>query len=223
MARIVFDLDGTLIDSARDINALANSVLMGEGAAPITLDQTRQFVGNGAPTFVARMRSARNLPEDSHDRLLSAFLAGYSNAVDQTDVFPGVEDALSALVAAGHRLAICTNKPLEPAQAVLTHTGLARFFETVIGGDSLAEVKPDPAPLIAGFAALGTGPQIYVGDSDVDAETAQRAEVPFLLYAHGYARFPLDALPKAAVFDTFADFPALVDKILAHTAQPVSQ
>lgn len=219
MARIVFDLDGTLIDSARDIHALANRVLAEAGADPITLDQTRTFVGNGAPTFVARMRAAQGLPEAAYDTLLTRFLTGYPDAIGHTVIFPGVTEALSTLIDAGHVLGICTNKPLAPAQAVIAHLDLARYFRTVIGGDSLAQVKPDPAPLMAAFDALGTGPQIYVGDSDVDAETAHRAGIPFLLYAHGYARTDLNDLPKAALFDDFTDLPGLVDQLLAPTPQ----
>ncbi|MEO0653376.1 MAG: phosphoglycolate phosphatase [Pseudomonadota bacterium] len=221
MARIVFDLDGTLIDSAADIHALANIVLAEEGAAPLTLAQTRTFVGNGAPMFVTRMRAARGLPESDHDRLLARFVAGYSSAVDLTEVFAGVEDALATLRAGGHRLGICTNKPLAPAQAVLDHTGLAQYFDAVIGGDSLPTVKPDPAPLDAAFAALGTGPKVFVGDSDVDADAAVQAQVPFLLFAHGYARKPLAELPCDATFDSFDALPALITKVIA-AAQPES-
>ncbi|MEL6642688.1 MAG: phosphoglycolate phosphatase [Pseudomonadota bacterium] len=214
MARIVFDLDGTLIDSARDIHALANRVLATVDAPPITLAQTRQFVGNGAPTFVERMCRASGVgPEDGH-QVLSLFLDGYSGAVDLTEVYPNVPAVLDQLLAHGHSLGICTNKPLAPARAVLDHVGLLPYFTVVIGGDSLPTVKPDPAPLVKAFADLGAGPTIFVGDSDVDAETAKRAGVPFLLFAEGYSRTKLDDLPSAAVFDDFNDLPRLIQTCL---------
>jgi len=209
-ARIVFDLDGTLIDSAPDIHAIANLVLAQEGAAPITLQDTRRFVGNGAAVFVARMRAARGLPDAAQTRLLSGFLTLYNKAVDRTHPYPGVALALQTLRKSGHRLGICTNKPLQPARSVLSHLGLSEFFEVVIGGDSLIVRKPDPAPLEAAFEVLGVGPRIYVGDSEVDAETAARVAVPFFLFTKGYRKTPVDKLPHSAAFDEFDALPGLV-------------
>ncbi|MFV1876784.1 phosphoglycolate phosphatase [Nioella sp.] len=213
-ARIVFDLDGTLIDSAPDIHAIANEVLALEGCAAITLEETRRFVGNGAAVFVARMRGARGLPDAAQERMHDAFVARYDRAVGRTHPYPGVAEALSDLQAAGHRLGICTNKPIKPALAVLAHLGLDRFFGTVIGGDSLIVKKPDPAPLEAAFEALGQGPMIYVGDSEVDAETAERLGVPFLLFTEGYRKTPVNKLPHAAAFDDFKHLGGLVDNLL---------
>ncbi|MBF9036198.1 phosphoglycolate phosphatase [Rhodobacterales bacterium HKCCE2091] len=214
MARIVFDLDGTLIDSAPDIRVVANAVLAAEGAAPISLDETRAFVGNGSAVFVTRMSRARDLPEAVHARLLDAFLSRYDSAVDLTRPYPGVVAALEHLARRGHILGVCTNKPIAPCRAVLTHLGLDRFFAAVLGGDSLPVRKPDPTPLDAVFDALGTGPMLYVGDSEVDAETAVRADVPFLLFTEGYRKSPPDRIPHAAAFDRFDDLPALVERQL---------
>lgn len=219
MARIVFDLDGTLIDSARDIHALANRVLATVNSPPITLAQTRQFVGNGAPTFVDRMCRASGVGQGEAQLLLDRFVSGYSDAVDLTEVFPHVAATLETLGSSGHALGICTNKPFAPARAVLDHVNLARYFETVVGGDTLPVVKPDPAPLQRAFDGLGNGPKIFVGDSDVDAETAERAGVPFLLFTRGYARASVDDLPAAAVFADFRELPDLVGACL-HAADP---
>ena len=210
MARIVFDLDGTLIDSAPDIHAIANAVLAAQGAAPITPEQTRGFIGEGAAVFVARMREARGIPDSEHDRLLAAFIARYDDAVSLTRPYRGVSEALETLLRGGHVLGICTNKPIGPARKVLAHFGLDRFFATVWGGDSLPRRKPDPAPLRAAFDALPEGREIYVGDSEVDAETDRRAGVDFVLFTEGYRKTPVAELPHRAAFSSFEALPGLI-------------
>ncbi len=214
MARIVFDLDGTLIDSLPDIHAIANAVLAEEGAKPLSLAEARGFVGNGAAVFVARMRGARGLAEADQDRLHSAFVSRYDRAVGRTHPYPGAMAALEHLADAGHRLGLCTNKPIAPTRSVLGHLALDWFFDHVLGGDSLPVKKPDPTPLQAVFSALGEGPMIYVGDSEVDAETADRAGVPFLLFTEGYRKTPVADLPHAAAFDEFDALPGIVAALL---------
>jgi len=213
--RVVFDLDGTLIDSAPDIHALANRVLADWGAAPITAAQARDFIGNGAGVFVARMRAARGIGDDQQAAMLTAFMGGYHGAVGLTRPYPGVAAALDALGAAGHALGVCTNKPAEPARAVLAHVGLLDRFGVVVGGDSLAVTKPDPAPLHAALEALPPGASVFVGDSEVDAATAQAAGVPFLLFTEGYRKAPVDELPLAAAFAHWDELPGLVAQFLA--------
>lgn len=214
MARIVFDLDGTLIDSAPDIHGIANAILAEAGKDPITLSQARDFIGNGASVFVAKMRKARGLPDSSHEALLAKFISRYDDAVELTKPYPGVEAALQALVEAGHVLGVCTNKPIRPCKLVLTHLGLDRYLQTFWGGDSLPVHKPDPAPLHAAFADLPDGAELYVGDSGVDAETARRAFVPFLLFTEGYRKEPVAVLPHTAAFSDFSQLPKLVDQLL---------
>lgn len=211
MARIVFDLDGTLVDSAPDLQGIANELLAREGRSAVTLAETRTFIGAGVPAFVARMRAARDLPDTAQHRLVAAFLDRYADAVHLTEPFPGAVAALDALAAEGHALGICTNKPVAPCRALLAHLGLADRFAAVLGGDSLATRKPDPAPLLAAFAGLpGAEPRIYVGDSEVDAETGARADVPFLLFAGGYRDTALTELPHAAAFTKWDDLPGLI-------------
>lgn len=218
MARIVFDLDGTLIDSAPDIHGIANALLAAEGKEPITLDQARDFIGNGASVFVSKMRAARDIMDEQHDRLLEQFIARYDDAVTLTKPYPNVETTLKALIADGHSLGICTNKPIRPTISVLAHLGLDKYFQTFWGGDSLPVHKPDPAPLNAAFDALQDGVDLYVGDSDVDAETAQRAMVPFFLYTEGYRKLPVSEMPHTEAFSDFADLPALIARVLAEAA-----
>ncbi|MEQ6249977.1 phosphoglycolate phosphatase [Sulfitobacter sp. HNIBRBA3233] len=211
MARIVFDLDGTLIDSAPDIHALMNEVLAALGGGEITLAQTREFIGNGVDVFVRRTRTALGLPDAFHAAMVAQFRAGYDDAVSLTTIYPGVVEGLEVLHGAGHRLAICTNKPEAPCRAVLAHLDLARFFDVVIGGDTLAQSKPDPAPLRAALEALGEGPAIFVGDSEVDAATAKAAETPFALFTEGYRKSPVEEIRSDASFDDFARLPDIVN------------
>lgn len=209
MTPVVFDLDGTVIDSAPDIHAGANGLLADEGHAPLTIAEARSFIGNGAAVFVARMRAARGIPDSEQPRLHAEFVRRYDDFVSLTHPYPGAVAALHRLKSRGHLLGICTNKPYRPTLAVLRHLGLEHLFAIIYGGDSLPVHKPDPAPLHAAFAALG-GPGLFVGDSEVDAETAQRAGLPLLLYSGGYRKAPADSLGATAVFDDFAALPDLV-------------
>ncbi len=218
MARIVFDLDGTLIDSAPDIQGVANALMSEEGFEPLTLAQTRDFIGNGVSVFVEKMRRVRGIHETEHERLLADFVARYHSATKLTEVYPGVAHALQSLNVAGHSLGVCTNKPMTATGAVLAHLSLDAYFKTIIGGDSLPVSKPDPAPLHAAFDALGEGPEIYVGDSDVDAETAMRANVPFLLFTEGYRKVPVAELHHTDAFTHFDKLPDLVSHLLADTS-----
>lgn len=212
--RIVFDLDGTLIDSAPDIHGAANKVLAAHGYPQITLAQSRGYVGHGAGIFIERMRAGLGIADAEHEGLLAAFLDLYESAVHLTLPYPGVESALETFAAEGQMMGICTNKPIRPTQAVLRHLDLQRHFSVVFGGDSLSVRKPDPRPLTAALEGLGQGPAIFVGDSEVDAETAERAGVPFLLYTPGYRHTPVEEVPHTAAFDDFTSLPGLVAQIV---------
>lgn len=215
MAQIVFDLDGTLIDSAPDLQAVANKVLADEGKHPVSLAQVSAFLGCGTPTFVQRMCEASGIPQSEQERLLASFRALYDGAVHRTKPYPGVRDALHQLASDGHKLGICTNKPMSPCLSVLRHLQLDPHFDSILGGDSLPVHKPDPAPLFATFDALGDGDRIYVGDSEVDAETARRAGVPFLLYTEGYRKQAIEDMPHTATFAHFDELPGLITQTLA--------
>ena len=213
-AQLVFDLDGTLIDSAPDIHAAVARMLAGEGLPPLDLATVTSFIGNGLPKLVERVILHSGLDMRTHPRLTRATLEQYNAApAALTRPYPGVVAVLTALQEAGHPMALCTNKPEAPARAVLRDLGLAPFFPVVIGGDSLPVTKPDPAPLHACIAALGGGPTIYIGDSEVDAATAQAARVPFALFTEGYRKTPVADLPHAVRFAEFHALPAALAQI----------
>ncbi len=214
--RIIFDLDGTLIDSAPDIHAAGNAVLAAEGLPPVSESQSRSFIGNGARVFVERLEHAGSGTNDPArtTRMHRHFLERYETEHALTRLYPGVDSALEALRGAGWHMAICTNKPCAPAHAVLAHFGLSSFFEAVIGGDSLPVIKPDPAPLRAAIDALGGGAVVYVGDSEVDAATAVAARVPFALFTNGYRKTPVAQITHQRAFDDFQDLPAIARALL---------
>ena len=209
MRAAIFDLDGTLVHSAPDIQAAANTVLVAEGLAPLSLAEATAFIGAGAGVFVDRMAAARlPAPDPARTRaMLAAFIDLYEGAVGLTRPYPGAVAALEALVRDGWALGLVTNKPEAPARALLGHLDLMRFFPVIVGGDSLARRKPDPLPLRHAIAVLGARETVYVGDSETDAAAAQAAGVPFALFTEGYRQTPLRALPHDFAFADFTELP----------------
>ncbi len=214
---IVFDLDGTLIHSAPDIHAAANAILAEHGKGPLDLATVTGFIGKGVPWLVKCLVRETGLDPALEPALVEEFERRYDSAVHLTRPYEGVPEALAALRAAGHSLAVCTNKPVSPARSVLAHLDLAGFFDHVQGGDMLSVRKPDPAPLLATLEALGVSRRaaIYVGDSETDAETARRAGLPFLIYSEGYRKTPISALPHDIAFSDWHELPALVARLVA--------
>lgn len=209
---IVFDLDGTLIDSAPDLHAALNKVLTEEAAEPVSLTETIGFIGHGIPNLVRTALAFRGLDPSRLEPMTASMFRHYlASPSALTQIYPGVLAALTQLKESGYPLGLCTNKALAPTLEILTSLKLNGFFDVVIGGDSLPQKKPHPAPLQAAFAQLGA-PLLYVGDSEVDAETAKAAEIPFALYTQGYRKTPVDELPQRIAFD---HFDALLPEIAA--------
>lgn len=209
---IVFDLDGTLIDSAPDIQCVASAVLGQLGKEDLTLDETRSFIGEGSAVFVSRMMAARGIEEtaQSHAEIHRAFLAQYEFSVDKAVFYPGVLDALTALKAARHKLGLCTNKPELPTRAVLRYMRMESIFDAVVAGGMIDSRKPEPDMLFKTIEDLGGGPTLYVGDSEIDAETAKRASVLFALYSGGYRKTPVSEIYQNWIFDDFDALQAIV-------------
>ncbi|MGB2357890.1 MAG: HAD hydrolase-like protein, partial [Paracoccaceae bacterium] len=148
MRAVVFDLDGTLIDSAPDIHAAVNKMLTAEGYDTLDLPTVTSFIGNGLPKLVERVMKTLGLPMEMHADLCTKVMVHYTDPSDfLKQPYPGVLGALKCLKAQGTALAICTNKPFDAAQADLDFLGMADFFDAMVGGDTLPVKKPDPAPL----------------------------------------------------------------------------
>ena len=190
---IIFDLDGTLVDSAPDLAAACNTMLARLDLPPIALETATGFVGNGVETLVrsvlAHCEAATQGP--TFDTALSAFLDSYSaDLTTRTRPYPGVMAMLDQLAAADLKLAVCTNKPEAPAKEICAAFDLARFFPVIVGGDTLAVKKPDPAPLRHTISVLKAdlASTLYVGDTEVDYVTAKAAGVAFAFFEGGYQR-----------------------------------
>ena len=210
---IVFDLDGTLIDSAADLAAAVNAMLADYGCAPLPVPEVRRMIGDGVAMLVARALAASHCERADPAEAARIFMRHYeADATSLTTAFPGVAAALQTLRAAGIPLAVCTNKPARVAAGILGSLGLAKYFARVIGGDSLPFRKPDPRALLALVVAFAAGPDstLLVGDSEVDAATAHAAGVPFVLMKHGYRRGPAEEIRCIAALENFAELPSLV-------------
>ncbi|MDR9394175.1 MAG: phosphoglycolate phosphatase [Roseovarius sp.] len=209
MPAVVFDLDGTLIDSLPGIAGAANDTLAEFGKAPLSQATLGTFVGHGAEVFVDRLFAATDLRAPRAD-VLRAFYGHYERAGATTTLFPGVRDMLETLWACDVPVGLCTNKPSGPLDAVLDALALRGFFDAIVAGDSLPRRKPDPAPLHHAFRSLDAAPGVFVGDSDVDAETALRAGAPLVLFTEGIRHKPTSDLPHSVAFDDFAALPEIL-------------
>ena len=211
---IIFDLDGTLINSLGDIHVALNKVLRMRGAAPLDLTTVRGFIGMGSKNLVMRALTAQNLPNDAAslaaglNDLLDIYSAG---AAELTHVFEGARDALIHLCEQNIRLGICTNKPLRPTKIVLDRFGLSDFFHHITCGDQLSSRKPNPEMLYHVMAALGTDSCLFVGDSEVDRHTAAAAHQPFALFTKGYRKTSIEVLAPEYYFEDFAHLPAIAE------------
>ena len=141
-------------------------------------------------------------------------------AVDKAVFYPGVENLLESLRSGGFRLGLCTNKPAGPTAAVLQHMGLAEVFGAVVAGGMVANRKPAPDMLEETIRRLGGGATLYVGDSEIDAETAERAGVPFALFSGGYHKRPVAEIHHDWLFDSFAELPGIIDAQVRATITP---
>jgi len=210
---VVFDLDGTLVDSAADLQAAANRLMRKKGLPELSLATITCFVGDGIIRLVERcFLHNGGLPQDLENEV-ARFKAYYADENHRrTRFMPGAEAALRRLAAGGLALGLCTNKDAEPARAILRRLHAESLFRAVVGGDSGLAKKPAAAPLLACVERCGAlpGEAVYVGDSGIDAATARAAGVPFLLYTEGYRSGPCGALPQNGAFSNFAKLPALV-------------
>ena len=220
---VIFDLDGTLIDSAPDLTAAMNVVLQSEGHAPLAPENVRHLVGHGARALLTRGFAASGVDTVSEAEMqlyIGMFIDYYKDHIaDQSRPFAGCEETLQQLQAEGARLAVCTNKREELTYPLLDAFDLTSYFGSIICRDTLPVYKPDPAPVRACIERTNSSFGIMVGDTTTDLEAALRAEIPCLIAEFGYGTFSEEDMKKARPFSAFAEIPGLVQKILGETDQ----
>lgn len=191
---IAFDLDGTLIDSARDIAASVSEMVESYGAPPLALSDVVTMVGDGAPMLVRRALRHANVTTTAEEALARYMKIYDRRLMDHTTPYDGVIESLALAVRRGP-LAVLTNKPLGPSIGILEALGLRGFFTRIIGGDSDYGRKPDPAGLLS-LQALAPGePLVMVGDSPADWQSAAAAQVPFVFARYGFGAIKFGSQP----------------------------
>jgi phosphoglycolate phosphatase len=209
MRAVIFDLDGTLIDSAPDIAAVLNRVLMADGLEPLAGDEVRAMIGDGAKVLLERAFAARGAVAGAPH--LAAFIADYAaNPVVETVPYAGIVQALALLAEAGYALGVCTNKPIGPTRRILDVLGLSPFFGAVVGGDSTPYRKPDPRHLAAALDELAAREAVMIGDHENDILAATGLGLPSIFVSWGYGRAEA---PYTA--DTPMELPGLIGEIRA--------
>ncbi len=213
---VVFDLDGTLVDTLPDIAAAANRVLAAEGRRALSREEVCRLIGSGGRVLMANAFRATGEPvsEARIDAAFAAYIAAHeADPVVGSAPFPGVHAALEALVERGTRLAVCTNKPGRLAGIVLDTFELTKFFAGVVAGDTLPTRKPSPEPLVEAVARAGGAGRkaAMVGDSPIDAEAARAAAIPFVAVSFGYSPVPATQLGADAVIDGFDALAGAID------------
>jgi phosphoglycolate phosphatase len=213
MPSLIFDLDGTLVDTAPDLLGATNAVLRSQGRKTVDPASLRHMVGFGARSLIEQAMAATGAPVESSvlPALVDIFLDHYrAHIADGSVVFPGVEETLEGLAAGGRKLGVLTNKPQEMADLLLRALKLDRFFPVVYGAGRMSYVKPDARIFHDVVRELGGEPGVMIGDSITDVATARAAKAPVILVSYGYTPEPAHTLGGDAVTDDFAQIPALV-------------
>ena len=213
-ATIVFDLDGTLVDTAPDLTNALNDVLTRRGHAAVPAETIRACVGHGARVMIEEALR-RASAQDDVDRMLAEFLVHYeANIAAESRPFPGAVAALDSLAAQGATLAVCTNKREHLSRRLFQE--LQIDFAAIAGRDTFAVSKPDPGHLTGAIALAGGDPSraVMVGDSEVDLHTAKAAAIPVILVSFGYATAPLHGLAPETLIDRFDELEARAAALL---------
>lgn len=216
---IIFDLDGTLIDSARDIMHAVNMMLSEQSFSPLSLEIIQPMIGNGVQVLMesALLESGVMFPNEA---MLAHCAARYQHfyalrPAAHTVVYDGVHEVLGRLQDEGRQLGLCTNKPHTLTHSVLEALDMASYFTAILGSGNIKFRKPDARPLWTVMAQMGATREtcVYVGDSEVDIATARNAGVPLVLVSYGYARTAVVELEANARVDSFRDLPAALANI----------
>lgn len=209
---VLFDLDGTLVDSVPDLCVAVNEVLTGLGYSPLSEAEVRGYVGDGARLLLARALSGSEVGDADAalvERAWGPFMAAYeAQLCVRSQLYPGVAETLRGLRGEGYRLGVVTNKPARFVAPLLEHLGVGDCFEVFVGGDSLSRRKPDPAPLLHAMAALEATAEstTMVGDSLNDIRAGQSAGCLVIAVSYGYNHgLDLRQVGAAAVIDRMGD------------------
>lgn len=215
---IIFDLDGTLVDSAPDLADALDMLLVEYGYAAIGLEATRKLIGHGISNLVLKGFGVSGRHLNIEEALLATrrFQDLYAERLPaKATLYPQVNESLMHLSSLGWRMVVCTNKLEIFARTILTRLGIAHYFEIIVGPDTFGVAKPDPQHLLrslpeerpAGYTV------IMVGDSEVDVETAHAAGIPVIAVTYGYSKISLSELKPEALTDRFSKVPFLVKKL----------
>ncbi len=220
MLTIVFDLDGTLIDTAPDLIDTLNFILGQEGLPLIPFATARNLIGGGAKVMIERalIEDGRSCSTEELDHLYRAFLVHYAaHIADRSRPFPKLEATLENLTAAGHRLAVCTNKLEWLSIRLLQALKLAQHFAAICGQDTFGMQKPDPEIFRGTVRRAGGEPTraIMIGDSKTDIATARATSVPVIAVDFGYSDVPVKTLGPDCIISSFTDLPAAIAALAA--------
>jgi phosphoglycolate phosphatase len=210
---VLFDLDGTLVDSAEDLRQALNRLLAEERQRALSVDAVKGMIGDGVLRLVERALAATGADPARAPALLPRFLAFYEgNAAAHTRAYPGAREALEALASAGLRIGVVTNKPYAATLEILQALDLAPFFGAVVGGDTLPQRKPDPAPLRLAAERLGvrSDETLMVGDNHHDVRAARAAGMRVFAVTYGYSHVPHGELGADRLIDSLSELPMLV-------------
>jgi len=215
---ILFDLDGTLIDSAPDLAAAVNAVLLEDGHSPLDIDAVRSMVGHGVGRLVQRAFAARDVALEGEelagrvDRMMDFYMAGLTNG---TALMPGAAEALAGWCRRGVRTGIITNKPQLATDGIVSHFGLGEFVDVVLGGDAVPNKKPHPDLVVRALDILDVRPEwaLVVGDSAADVGAARAAGVAVVVVEGGYTRVPAGSLGADGLMSSLADLPVAIARL----------
>jgi phosphoglycolate phosphatase len=218
MRTIVFDLDGTLVDTAPDLISTLNLVLAGEGLPPVTCDDARRMIGGGARRMIERalLAEGRTVSSAELDLMFSAFIDHYgAHIVDRSRPFPQLESVLQRLGSEGFRLAVCTNKLERLSLRLLDALDLSRYFAAICGQDTFGIQKPDPQILRLTVRRAGGEIEhaIMVGDSCTDVRTARAANVPVIAVDFGYSEVAPETLNADRLISSLAELPQAITAV----------
>ena len=224
MRTIVFDLDGTLIDTAPDLISTLNLILAREGMPAFPYDSARRLIGGGARGMIERALEAegRKPAKAELDRMFSAFIEHYAaHIADRSRPFPQLEATLDLLAAGGRRLAVCTNKLEWLARLLLTKLKLTPYFAVICGQDTFGVMKPHPEILRKTILRAGGEPAdaIMIGDSGTDVRTARAAQVPVIAVDFGYSEVPIATLQPDRIISSYGELPAAIAAVVAGRPQ----